>query len=103
MEFEVTLVDFDKQPNWHAMSAADKIARADVLKEQGNAVFRLGPEQYARAVSKWQKAVKLVDNALDIDTDEQVTPQAVRRCLQHFPPSCRYLRALVPFACSHIP
>ena len=77
MEFEITLLDFDKQPNWHAMSAADKIARSDMLKEQGNAVFRLGPEQYARAVSKWQKAIKLIDNAFDIDTDEQVTPAHV--------------------------
>ena len=73
MEFAITLLDFDKQPNWHAMSGADKVARADVLKEQGNAVFRLGPEQYARAVSKWQKAIQLVNNAFDIDTDEQAS------------------------------
>ena len=72
VEFEVTLLDFDKQPNWHAMTAGDKISRADLLKEQGNRVFRLGAEQYARAGQKWQKAIKLLDNAFDIETEAQV-------------------------------
>ena len=71
MEFEVTLLDFDRQPNWHAMGADDKIARAELLKEQGNKIYRLGPPQYARAAAKWQKALKLLDNAFDIETDEQ--------------------------------
>lgn len=76
VEFEVTLLDFDKQPNWHAMTADDKISRAELLKEQGNKIFRLGAEQYARAGQKWQKAMKLLDNAFDIETEEQV-------CLRH--------------------
>jgi hypothetical protein len=71
VEFEVTLLDFDRQPNWHAMGAGDKIARAELLKEQGNKIYRLGPPQYARAAAKWQKALKLLDNAFDIETDEQ--------------------------------
>ena len=71
VEFEITLLDFDRQPNWHAMTADDKISRAELLKEQGNKIYRLGAPQYARAAAKWQKALKLLDNAFDIETDEQ--------------------------------
>ncbi|BDA50340.1 probable peptidyl-prolyl cis-trans isomerase FKBP5 [Coccomyxa sp. Obi] len=72
VQFELELVDFDRQPNWHAMSADDKLARAHALKEQGNAIFRAGPGQYSRAVAKWTKALKVLDNAFDMDTDEQL-------------------------------
>lgn len=72
MQFELELVDFDRQPNWHAMSADDKLARAHALKEQGNAIFRAGPGQYSRAIAKWTKALKVLDNAFDMDTEEQV-------------------------------
>lgn len=72
MDFELELVDFDKQPNWHAMGADDKLARAHALKDQGNAVFRTGPSQYSRAAAKWAKALKVLDNAFDMDTEEQV-------------------------------
>ncbi len=74
VEFELQLVDFDKQPNWHAMSADDKLARAHALKDQGNAIFRTGPAQYSRAAAKWAKALKVLDNAFDMDTEEQARP-----------------------------
>lgn len=72
MDFELTLVDFDRQPNWTTMTADDKLQRARTLKEQGNRVFKLGPDQYMRAISKWSKAIKVIDNAFDMDTEEQV-------------------------------
>ncbi|EIE22917.1 hypothetical protein COCSUDRAFT_64037 [Coccomyxa subellipsoidea C-169] len=65
VEFELQLVDFDKQPNWHAMSADDKLARAHALKDQGNAIFRTGPAQYSRAAAKWAKALKLAAASRD--------------------------------------
>ena len=70
VEFEVELLGFEKTPNWHSMTAADKIARAEQLRQQGNATFKQG--QLAKARQKYLKALKLLDNAWDIDTDEQV-------------------------------
>ena len=72
IDFEVELVDFDKQPNWHHAGPDEKIARAQALKEQGNAIFRQGPLQYARARSKWMRAMKMLEHAFDLETDEQV-------------------------------
>ena len=74
MEFELELVDFDKAPNWEAMGADAKIARAEALKEQGNRVFKGGPALFKHAAQKWTKAIQLVDHAFDIDTAEQVRP-----------------------------
>jgi hypothetical protein len=72
IDFELELIDFDRQPNYTAMTADDKLQRAHALKEQGNAVFKMGPEHSSRAISKWTKAIKLIDNAFDMDTEEQV-------------------------------
>ena len=73
-EFELELVDFDKAPNWEAMGADAKIARAEALKEQGNRVFKAGPALFKHAAQKWTKAIQLVDHAFDIDTAQQVLP-----------------------------
>ncbi|CAK0786960.1 hypothetical protein CVIRNUC_010174 [Coccomyxa viridis] len=72
IDFEVELVGFDKQPNWHHAGPDEKIARAQALKEQGNAIFRQGPSQYARARSKWLRAMKMLEHAFDLETDEQM-------------------------------
>ena len=72
IDFELELLGFDKQPNWHDAGPDDKIRRAQALKEQGNAIFKQGAPQYARARSKWTKALKMLDNAFDLDTEEQV-------------------------------
>ena len=72
IDFELELLDFDKQPNWHDAGPDDKIRRAETLKEHGNAVFRQGAAQYSKARSKWMKALKMLDNAFDLDTEDQV-------------------------------
>jgi hypothetical protein len=38
VEFELVLVGFEKQPNWHNMGPGEKIGQADLLKTQGNKV-----------------------------------------------------------------
>lgn len=38
--FEVELLSFDKQPHMSQLSAAQSIERAQVLKDQGNVVFK---------------------------------------------------------------
>ena len=73
---------FDRQPNWHHAGPDEKIARAQALKEQGNAIFRQGPPQYARARSKWMRAMKMLEHAFDLETDEQVLRLAPRVCAQ---------------------
>lgn len=40
MEWELELVGFDKQLNWATARAAQLIDRAEVLKNQGNVVFK---------------------------------------------------------------
>lgn len=72
VDFEIELLDFDKQPNWHDAGPDEKIKRAQALKEQGNAISGQGPGQFSRARAKWMKALKMLDNAFDLDTDEQV-------------------------------
>jgi hypothetical protein len=78
VDFELELLSFDRAPNWHDAGPDEKIARAQALKEQGNAVFRQGPAQHSRARAKWMKALKMLDNAFDLDTDEQVGQETLR-------------------------
>ena len=68
--FEIELVSFEKTPHWHSMTAVDKIDRAEQVREQGNKAFRLGRLEMAK--QKYMKAMKLLDNAYDADTQEQV-------------------------------
>ena len=42
------------------------------LKAQGNAVYKVGLTEQARA--KWQKAMKMLGNLFDIETAEQACP-----------------------------
>ena len=81
VDFEVELLSFDRAPNWHDAGPDEKIARAQALKEQGNAVFRQGPAQHSRARAKWMKALKMLDNAFDLDTEEQVRPEPFQELL----------------------
>ena len=70
VEFEVELVGFEKTPHWHSMTGSDKVKRSQELKEQGNRTFKAGRLDLAR--QKYLKALKLVDHAFDIETDEEV-------------------------------
>lgn len=70
--FEIELVSFEKTPHWQSMTAQDKIVRAEQVRQQGNVTFRLGQLRMAR--QKYLKAMKLLDNAYDAETDEQVQP-----------------------------
>ena len=98
IDFELELLGFDKQPNWHDAEPDEKIRRAQTLKEQGNAIFKQGAPQYPRARSKWTKALKMLDNAFDLDTEEQVrnmapttdaeTLEHLMSCQQHSAESC---------------
>ncbi|EFN57340.1 hypothetical protein CHLNCDRAFT_142698 [Chlorella variabilis] len=68
MEFEVELIDFEKEPTQHALSGADKLKHAARLKEQGNMLFKQGKTKLAR--QKYQKALKMVGGALELDSEE---------------------------------
>ncbi|PSC68182.1 Peptidyl-prolyl cis-trans isomerase PASTICCINO1 [Micractinium conductrix] len=70
VEFEVELASFDRQPSQHALGGAEKLQRSAQLKEQGNALYKQGRTRLAKA--KYGKALKLVERALDLDTDEEV-------------------------------
>lgn len=69
MCFEIELIDFEKTPHWHSMTAGDKLARAEQIRRQGNATFQSGQLKFAR--HKYLKALKLLDNTYDAD-DAQV-------------------------------
>ena len=62
------------------MTAQDKITRAEQVRQQGNVTFKLGQLQKAR--QKYLKALKLLDNAYDAETDEQVERRPLCCCVQ---------------------
>ena len=64
------------------MTAADKIARADQLRAQGNITFKSGQLQFAR--QKYLKALKLLDNAYEADGEEQVIAHLFNSSLGSF-------------------
>ena len=68
--FEIELISFSKTPHWHSMTAQDKITQAERVRQQGNVAYKLGQLQMAR--QKYLKGLKLLDNAYDAETDEQV-------------------------------
>lgn len=68
--FEIELVSFSKTPHWHSMTAQDKIMQAERVRTQGNVAFKL--DQLGMARQKYLKGMKLLDNAYDAETDEQV-------------------------------
>ena len=70
VEFEIELLSFDKTPNWQSMTAADKISRAEALRQQGNKTFKSGQLRFAR--QKYLKAIKMLDGAYDAQSDEEV-------------------------------
>lgn len=72
--FELELLSFERQQHYTRMDAGAKIARALALKAQGNAVFKSGTPEMAR--SKWQKALKMLSQLFDCESEEQV-----RACL----------------------
>jgi FKBP-type peptidyl-prolyl cis-trans isomerase 2 len=70
VEFEVEMVDFVAPLNLAEASPEEKLAQAGRWREQGNALFRGG--RYKLARQKYLKGVRGVDQALDIETQEQV-------------------------------
>ena len=93
LAFELELVSFERQQHWTRMDAGAKIARAQALKAQGNQVFKAGgaPEL---ARSKWQKALKMLSNLFDCESEAQARPGSeagwhARACSQGQRSPCR--------------
>lgn len=70
IEFEIELVDFDPIQNWSALDGAGKLELAGKWREQGNTLFKLGRYKHAR--QKYLKGIRCVDQALDLEVDEEV-------------------------------
>ncbi|KAL4447985.1 hypothetical protein ABPG75_005204 [Micractinium tetrahymenae] len=70
VEYEVELLDFEKEPSQHALAGEERLQRGGRLKEQGNQLYKQGKTKLARI--KYQKALKLVDRAFDLESEEQV-------------------------------
>jgi len=69
LEFEVELVDFEPETNMTMMGPDDKLDRAEKWRRQGNVLFKTA--RYALARLKYQKALKAINQTLDMETEEQ--------------------------------
>ncbi|GIM00169.1 hypothetical protein Vretimale_5329 [Volvox reticuliferus] len=53
VEFEVELLDFEREGHWQNLSFEERYALAERLKSKGNELFRKGQHKYARARCVW--------------------------------------------------
>lgn len=70
VQFEVELLGFEREANEHQLAGPAKLERCSKLKEQGNTLFKQGKTRLARA--KYGRALKVVERAMDLETEEQV-------------------------------
>ena len=49
VEFEVELLEFDREGFWQQLSMAERFDLAERLKAKGNALFKAGKYDYAKA------------------------------------------------------
>lgn len=68
--FEVELVDFETETNWHHLPTDGKLDRAEKWKDDGNTLYK--SSKYTLAKQKYLKAAKFVgDISREIETEEQ--------------------------------
>lgn len=70
IEFEITLLDFEKERHWSSLSGDEKLERAEMWRNQGNMLFKVG--KYGLARKKYQKSLYCVNQTMEIDTEEQM-------------------------------
>eukprot|EP00475_Leptophrys_vorax_P037536 TRINITY_DN64850_c0_g1_i1.p1 TRINITY_DN64850_c0_g1~~TRINITY_DN64850_c0_g1_i1.p1 ORF type:complete len:607 (+),score=130.93 TRINITY_DN64850_c0_g1_i1:152-1972(+) len=76
LEYEITLVSFDKDKESWELGDEEKIDTAARKKEEGNALFKAG--KYARAAKKYNKALKLIEYDTSFKDDEKKRSKALK-------------------------
>ncbi|XP_010550903.1 PREDICTED: peptidyl-prolyl cis-trans isomerase FKBP62-like [Tarenaya hassleriana] len=74
--YEVELLSFDKERESWDMNTEEKIEAAGKKKEEGNALFKAG--KYARASTRYEKAVKFIEYDSSFSEDEKKQAKALK-------------------------
>eukprot|EP00198_Chlamydomonas_reinhardtii_P000593 XP_001689928.1 peptidyl-prolyl cis-trans isomerase, FKBP-type [Chlamydomonas reinhardtii] len=70
VEFEVELVDFEREGHWQNLSFEARYTLAERLKSKGNDLFKRGQHKFARA--RYERLLRLLDSTRDFETEEEV-------------------------------
>ncbi|GMH35829.1 hypothetical protein BSKO_03697 [Bryopsis sp. KO-2023] len=70
VEFEISLISFDKDSKWAGAKAAEVIKLGESTKELANRLFKDG--KYKLAVMKYQKLIRNLTAFRDFDTEEEI-------------------------------
>ncbi|GBF92152.1 peptidyl-prolyl cis-trans isomerase [Raphidocelis subcapitata] len=70
VEFEVELVDFEREGHWANLSWEERWALLDRLKARGNALYKAGKHKYAS--NRYQRILQLVDSTRDFEDQEAI-------------------------------
>ncbi|KXZ48761.1 hypothetical protein GPECTOR_25g345 [Gonium pectorale] len=70
VEWEVELVDFEREGHWQNLSFEERYAVAERLKAKGNDLYRRQQYKFARA--RYDRLIRLLESTRDFETDEQV-------------------------------
>ncbi|GLI61315.1 hypothetical protein VaNZ11_003671 [Volvox africanus] len=70
VEFEVELLDFEREGHWQNLSFEERYVLAERLKSKGNELFRKGQHKYARA--RYERLLRLLESTRDFETQEEV-------------------------------
>ncbi|KAI8469652.1 MAG: hypothetical protein J3K34DRAFT_512676 [Monoraphidium minutum] len=68
VEFEVELVDFQREGHWHDLPWPERWALLERLKGRGNALHKAGKFRYA--ANRYQRILHLVDSTRDFEDEE---------------------------------
>ncbi|KAG2493708.1 hypothetical protein HYH03_008222 [Edaphochlamys debaryana] len=70
VEWEVELLDFQREGHWQNLSFEERYEVADRLKSKGNELYKRGQHKFARA--RYERLLRLLDSTRDFETEEQV-------------------------------
>ncbi|KAL6761780.1 hypothetical protein V8C86DRAFT_765815 [Haematococcus lacustris] len=70
VEFEVELVDFEREGHWQVLSMAERFLLVERAKAKANSLVKAGRYQYAQA--RYDRLLKLMESTRDFETQEEV-------------------------------
>mmetsp|Transcript_33042 Transcript_33042/g.93524 ORF Transcript_33042/g.93524 Transcript_33042/m.93524 type:complete len:596 (-) Transcript_33042:206-1993(-) len=65
----IELISFDQAPNWHQMTAGERITVVERMKASANHLF--SAQRYSHAKTRYEKAYKVINHTFDSDGKEE--------------------------------
>lgn len=72
--FEIQLLKFEKEANWHAMSLEERLASAEAARCRANSLYQR--KRFAAAAARYGRLLNQLEGIRDIETAEQATAVA---------------------------